>query len=569
MKHLRDIVCGRVLSTLMLVSVCIGGTSHQAVAQTKKQPAKQSATGKKAPAVKQATKPSLGFKKKKAVRQKPQTTRERFVALKKSYRAGEINRRKFWEDLSKIHDRGQELPQSDRLSLLQTQSALLYEAGYPIVASIYAAQALKISQDPSASEVKPSWTILRKVSEKQPIQNVLEIVADTVEISSNKAPVFGSDWAYFEGNAAFRRGDNAKAIRLYGELKTSDRNFLAGRYQQAMAYLESEKLKEAEVALKSIVYPTSLTMSPQSPEVKRRLVDYTLLALGRIYYEQQEFGKAIKMYRQISRDGANFYDALFEQSWAFFMGGYPMHALGALHAVESPFFAQVFNPEAPLLRSMIQYWLCRYEESRNALADFVEKYQSDVEKLDEFLDRRRIDPETSYQMFENLISGVSSESLGVPRSILQTAAERDSLLLVRDQYASVLEERKRIEVSGIFGSKTRLEKPQDYLERWSASLREDIGKRFIAELQDMKKDFERLHSQAQFLYVELLMSEKDQILGKELHASSKITKVSAKANISGWGNKTQAWKDGVIGEYWWDEIGFYIAPVEPLCNLQK
>jgi tetratricopeptide (TPR) repeat protein len=550
MKHLREIIYSLVLI------VAVGGPSIPAFA-------------KKKPVVKEAKKTSLGVQKKKAKAKKPETTKEKFYAARKAFRGGEISRKTFWEELLRIHDRGAELPLNDRISLLQTQSTLLQEAGYPIVASIYAAQTLKISKNAEQTLVKPSWTLLRKVSTQMPIQNVLEIVADTVEIPSGKTPVFGSDWNYFEGNAASRRGDAEKAIRLYGELKTSDRNFLAGRYQQAMAYLEADKLKEAEVALKSIVYPASLTMSPLSPETKRRIVDYTLLALGRIYYEQQDFNKSIKMYRQVSRDGANFYDALFEQSWAFFMGGYPMHALGALHSVESPFFAQVYNPEAPLMRSMIQYWLCRYEESRNGLADFLEQYAADVEKLDDFLDSKKIDPETSYQLFENLISGVSSEALGMPRSILQTAAERDSLLLVRDQYAAVVEERSRLESKGVFGSKFRLDRPQDYLDRWSTSLREDIGKRFVAELQDMKKDYERLHSQAQFLYVELLMSEKDQILGKELHASSKITKVSANNEIAGWGGKTQAWKDGQIGEYWWDEIGFYIAPVEPLCNVNK
>jgi tetratricopeptide (TPR) repeat protein len=550
MKHFREIIYSLVLI------FAVGGPSLPAFA-------------KKKPVVKEAKKTSLGVQKKKVRAKQPETTKEKYYAVRKAFRGGEINRKTFWEELLRIHERGSELPLNDRISLLQTQSTLLQDAGYPIVASIYAAQTLKISKNAEQSLVKPSWTLLRKVSTQMPIQNVLEIVADTVEIPSGKTPVFGSDWNYFEGNAASRRGDSEKAIKLYGEIKTSDRNFLAGRYQQAMAYLEADKLKEAEVALKSIVYPASLTMSPLSPETKRRIVDYTLLALGRIYYEQQDFNKAIKMYRQVSRDGANFYDALFEQSWAFFMGGYPMHALGALHSVESPFFAQVYNPEAPLMRSMVQYWLCRYEESRNGLADFLEQYAADVEKLDDFLDRKRIDPETSYQLFENLISGVSSEALGIPRSILQTAAERDSLLLVRDQYAAVVEERSRLEAKGVFGSKFRLDRPQDYLDRWSASLREDIGKRFVAELQDMKKDYERLHSQAQFLYVELLMSEKDQILGKELHASSKITKVSAKNDIAGWGGKTQAWKDGQIGEYWWDEIGFYIAPVEPLCNVNK
>ena len=82
----------------------------------------------------------------------------------------------------------------------------------------------------------------------------------------------------------------------------------------------------------------------------------------------------------------------------------------------------------------------------------------------------------------------------------------------------------------------------------------------------MKKDFERLHSQAEFLYVELLMSEKDQILGKELHASTKITHVSNRREITGWGKKTQAWGDDSSGEYWWDEVGFYIQPVTSMCQ---
>lgn len=561
MKHFRDII--------YTLTFAVSVVAYAPPVWAKKQPAVKADQKQTTPVTKKQSAPALGAKRKRAAKKLPATTREVFLGAKKAYRGGELNRRTFWEALTKVHDRGQDLPLNDRISLLQTQSALLYDAGFPIVASIYAAQALKITKNPERTEVKPSWTILRKVSEQRPIQNVLEIVADTVNIANNKAPIFGTDWNYFEGNAAFRRGDKARAIKLYSEIKVTDRNFLAGRYQQAMAYLESDKMKEAEVSLKSIVYPASLTMSPLKPEIKRRLVDYTLLALGRIYYERQEFGKAIKMYRQVSRDGANFYDALFEQSWAFFLGGYPMHALGALHSVESPFFAQVYNPEAPLLRSMVQYWLCRYEESRNGLADFLEQYAKDVEKLDEYLDRKSINPENSYQLFENLISGVSSEALGLPRSILQTAAERDSLLLVRDQYASVLEERTRLETLGVFGSKGSIERPQEYLDRWSASLREDIGKRFIAELQDMKKDYERLHSQAQFLYVELLMSEKDQILGKELHASSKITKVSSQTQIAGWGGKTQAWSDPQIGEYWWDEIGFYIAPVEPLCNVNK
>ncbi|MFY7929899.1 MAG: hypothetical protein ACOVS5_13595, partial [Oligoflexus sp.] len=52
------------------------------------------------------------------------------------------------------------------------------------------------------------------------------------------------------------------------------------------------------------------------------------------------------------------------------MAGSLKHALGTLYAVNSPYFKDRFNPETKVLESMIYYWMCRYEEARDALADF-------------------------------------------------------------------------------------------------------------------------------------------------------------------------------------------------------
>ncbi len=96
-------------------------------------------------------------------------------------------------------------------------------------------------------------------------------------------------------------------------------------------------------------------------------------------------------------------------------------------------------------------------------------------------------------------------------------------------------------------------------------LREDIGIRLKNELMAMKKDYERLYDQGQFLYVELLMSKKDQLLGKELHSEGKINKVTQMDNIRGWGKKTQSWASDDKQEYWADELGFHIYRIEPMC----
>lgn len=490
-------------------------------------------------------------------------------SLERDFRLGKLSAKKTWELLTKIQNSERDLKKNQKIDLLQVQAAVLLKGGYPITAAIYASQAIALADRSVSDDLKSSWVTLRKVAEIRPIQNFLEVVAESIKIREKTVPAFGSNWNYYIGNSVSRTNNGVDAIKYYELVRATDRDYLASRYQQAMLLIEQEKLKEAEDKLKVIINSREMAQSTRSNQADQKISDFAHMALGRIYYEQGRFREAIQQYRSVGRNGLNFYDALFEQSWAFFMGGYPMHALGALYAVESPFFEDVFNPEAPMLRALVHYWLCRYDDSRDGLADFSEKYAKDVEKLDEFLKRKRLSERDAYQLFENFISGVSEETLGISRSILKTAAEKDSMLLVRDQYASIIEEKNRLELKGLFGNKKAASKPLDYMGRWASALQSDIGKRFLSELQDIKKDYDQLYSQAEFLYVELLMSEKDQILGKELHASSKITQVSKRLKVSGWADKTQAWNDSRIGEYWWDEVGFYISPVDSQCRANN
>lgn len=499
----------------------------------------------------------------------PDLLHDKLLSLRQGYRLGETPRRNVWEKLDTLSARNQEMRPLDRILLLNTQASLLMDAGYPTLAAIYSSQVLRLGSSPWAKEMQPAWATLRQASSQRPIQTVLEVVASEVNLQGRPAPVFASDWNYFLGNAAAHRGEASKAIEFYQSLKYGDRYYFAGKYQEAMLLIDQDKANEAEAVLKKILIPMNAKFSPLADDYRTKIMDFAYIGLGRIAYEKGEFTDSVKMYRSVDRRGVNFYDALFEQAWAFFMGGYPMHALGAIHGAESPFYANVFNPEATLLKSMIHYWLCRYDDSRNALADFMEKYQPSVDQLKSYLERKNLAPEVAYQLFENLVSGVSSESLGLPKAILETAAEKDSMLFAREQYAAIVAEKGRLEANGIFGSKAGTRRAFDFLDHWTAALQKDLGRRYLAELNDMKKEFDRLYSQAEFLYVELLMSEKDQILGKDLHASTKITRVSSKLKVGGWGDKTQSWDDPKNGEYWWDEVGFYIAPLTSMCGVSQ
>lgn len=512
--------------------------------------------------------PPESYAKKKATRidrKTHQASKKALRSLSTNYRKGLISSQKFWIGLHSLIKSPRKMPQNHKIKTLQIIAHLALKAGYPVLAATYAEEALTLANDPMTSNLDPTWRLLSKISKKHPIQYILENIALRIKDHHKIPKEFGNDWNYIRANSYAAQGKDIKALKYYEKLHLNDRYFLPTKYQIAMIKIKQKDEKAAEVALKAILFNNAMKTPELPDEVKEKLVNYAHMALGRLYYQTSQFYQATLHYRKVSKASKLYYDALFEQSWSLFMSGNPLHALGALYGVKSPYFKNKFNPEAMILEAIIYYWICRYQDSRNALADFAKKYLEVIESLATFLGRQHLDPETAYGLFENLISGVSSQSLGIPRNILLTVANQDTMLLVRDQLATTLDEEDRLRHQGILGNKDIITDPLIRIEKLKVKLRKTLGRYFIAGLRNLKKDFTELHSQAKFLYLELLMSEKEQLLGSELHSATKVTKVDKNFNITGWGIDSQSWKRS-IGEYWYDEIGYHIVDVKPMCN---
>ncbi len=492
-----------------------------------------------------------------------------FDDVKKDFRHADANHAQLWAALQPIDAQIKDLRLENQVSILQLQASILHKSGYPYLSSIYASEAINRAPKPMAPQLAIAWSTLNQSRSRRPMQQMIEDLAASVSEKSKDGPsVFGNSWFYYLANAEQARGNAKLALEYYGRLRINDYHFLSAQYQIAMIHLANNRKSDAESALKSMLNSVSQTLAPLSKDTLKEMSNYAKIALARLYYQDEKFVNAIKFYRSVDRDSQLFYDSLFEQSWAFFMAGYPNHSLGAVYSVESPFFKDVYNPESTLLRAVVNYWMCRYDDSKSALAEFTTKHADAVETLGDYLSRKRLTDESAYQLFENHVSGVSSKSLGMPRSVLESAAVTESMMLLRAQYAGLVGEMDLFEKQGVFGSR-QSKRATERLESHLQKFRKKIGGQYIVELQSMQKSFERLYEQSQFLYVELLMSEREQLLGRELHASSKMDVVTRRKNIAGWGDKTQAWGDNRLNEFWWDEVGFYIHDAKPMCKTSN
>ncbi len=370
---------------------------------------------------------------------------------------------------------------------------------------------------------------------------------------------FLQEWYWHLGVNAVRNGDKAAAADFFGRVPAKSPHAARAQYQMALFDHESGQLESAVNRLKGILGAKSAP--------SREIEDLSKLALARIYYGQKKYQSSAAVYRTVSREGLFFGSALFEQAWAFFMGGYPKQALGALHGAESPFFQDTFNPEATLLRSMILYWMCLYPSSETALKEFIARHSDEIASLEQFLARQRLTPRAAWELFENLFAGVSSESLGISRTLLMTAAAKDGMKPVRNAYASAKAEMVRLQSGKISLQDDYLDRALDMLKPYISDLEERLGQRFINSLTEMQSSYASLRDQADFLYLELLTSEKDKLLGKEHLAQAKFGANSTRsARPKGWGKSLLAWRGDDKQEFWWDEVGFYIATVDPVCS---
>jgi hypothetical protein len=560
----------KVKLTLMLVLGLGLGASVVEAKPAKKAAAASAKAKTKSVAKKPKQKPmtvKAAASQQQAVKKAPDAN-EKLQKISSDFKAGKIKHYQYWQKLEELKEAGlQNMTPANRNALNLIQANLLQQAGYPVLAAYYATATLKSASDPFDPALDGAWKTLAISSRISPIQYILEDLAGSIKDDSRAPTVMGSDWNYVKGNAA-AASDRKKAIKYYEAVSSNDRHFLAAQYQLGMLQVEEGNKDEAVKAFNTVVIKSSLGGSGSLSATDRlEMWNYANMALGRYYYETKDFMKSVIHFRKVTKDSPLFYDSLFEQSWALFMSGNPMHALGSLHGAASPFFENKFNPEVKLLESMIYYWLCRYEDSRTALVEFAEDHAKQIDNLRDFLSRQRLNPDSAYRLFEDLVSGVSDDSLSVPRKVLQTAAERDSMLLVRDQLATVIGEDERLRYKGIFGSKQTLDSQTRILAATKNMLKRTLGEQFIVELKSIKNDFEDMNEQSQFLNLELLMSQKEHLMGGELHSSTKVTQVREQTNIAGWTKNKQSWADEK-GEFWWDEIGYQIIAVKPQCNIQ-
>jgi hypothetical protein len=313
-------------------------------------------------------------------------------------------------------------------------------------------------------------------------------------------------------------------------------------------------------------------------EDESRMRDLAFLSMARTYYsasirldesnspsiDTQKLSAAVKYWNKVDVGSEYWLDGLFEESWAYFMAGDYSHALGNVHTIQAPYFPNSYYPEAEVLKAVIYFANCQYEDATVIVARFQEKYQPIYNDLSAVL--KRFQGDNQEEAFFKFLKEVRDQKADVPpriKTVVENALS-DRQLLRNLQYVQVLDdEGARFKKSSSnfqdspLGNDTKdaLQLARDIAVRNAGQLAKDRYQRNLDELSEHLRDSAKV-------LIDITAAQRGEL--DKVIAGSQVTREESKANIVKPDEEHVIWP--FDGEYWRDELGFYRQTITSKCG---
>lgn len=381
---------------------------------------------------------------------------------------------------------------------------------------------------------------------------------------------------YLLGRYKYRNRNYEEAISLFEKVDKKSKYFVQGQFFSGISYVQLRKSVPAVKSFQRIVQ--SIDEGTEGVEDEARMRDLAFLSMARTYYsasvrlddnnvptiDSSKLSAAVKYWNRVDVASEYWLDGLFEQSWAYFMAGDYPHALGNIHTIEAPYFPNSFYPEADILKAVISFTICQYEDATTIVARMKNKYEPIKKELEAVLNRFK--GEGSEQQFFTFLKDVRAGKANLSPTIrpVVESALADRQLLRNLEYVRVLDEEDArfkkapasFRNSPLGGDVTdALNLARELATRNAGTLARERYQRNLDELNEHLRD-------ASKILIDITAAERNKldntIVTGQLSKDDSLTYGQVKPD-----DEHVLWP--FRGEYWRDELGFYRQVVVSKC----
>jgi len=342
------------------------------------------------------------------------------------------------------------------------------------------------------------------------------------------------------------------ALGLLKEVEGESRFGAASKYLEGLLYYLNGEPQEAVNQFLEVVR----LLNPRDASfLDPKLREQAFLSLARIHYGHKQFAKSVVYYDEIDRDSEQWLTALFEASWAYYRRGDFEKALGNLLTLHSPFFEREYFPESQIVKAIIYFEACRYEEARQIVDEFLDRYKLVMNELERVV-QSKDSAEQLYSQLRTLEAMAAESDDDATSRVVSLSMNDQTIATAQDVVREVYEQKKLLEEIGpeflneVMGRELNEELQNLEIKRVSGA-GETTRRRFEEELYILKG----LLADALRIKIEVARSER-QVLEKRMAGKTDLEEdlIPAKAQTVV-DDEHMYWP--YEGEYWRDELGTY------------
>ncbi len=368
---------------------------------------------------------------------------------------------------------------------------------------------------------------------------------------------------YLAGKYNYQKGNFPKAVQYLKLLAKDSVDYLKARYLLGVLYARLGKGNEAVEYFKEIIdYKDKI----YDENDFLKLVELSIIGVARVYYQDKDYDRSILYFNKIPRFSEQWLDGIFESSWAYLMKGDYAKSLGNLVTLRSPSFYTAFYPEKYIIESLIYYNNCDHKTSNAISEKFIKEYQPLRKVLTDLIKTSK-DPFEFYNIIQKSQKETDDPKL---QWVLNIALSDKTIKRLFGEIKNIDKE-----ISTLKKEKEKFLKTTfavdliKILQNEQKGVQTQIGTISLTRFKRVVNKIRKLLTDSRVIKQTILESKEDAVT-KEL-ISLKINKdeyfeLDKEKIILSTPEDHIYWP--FEGEYWKDELGYYLYPIVSQCKKQ-
>lgn len=367
---------------------------------------------------------------------------------------------------------------------------------------------------------------------------------------------------YYKGIDAFSKRQFEKASDFFKKVPVSSEYYMEAVFHLGVVSNLSGNHSRA------ITYFEKVISGTRSERSAKEMREMSFMNIARVHYERKRYAQAISYYGRVPRSSNNWLDALWESSWAFFFMEKFNNSLGNIHTLHSPFFDNRFYPESYILQAITYLRLCRYDSVKEAMANFKKKYAPVYGDVKSMLNRYKSDPKNFYRFVYDYRQTGRLSRYKNAEQIVKKLSSIDAYQGARDTIRFADREIAMLRRFSSWRSSGLLETLRNFLKFKKKAAITNAGRLMYREGTTYYSQLLELSNQTKLIVAEMQLGKL-----QKLRSLINTNKSSKKVEFIGGLQKLKLnetleyWP--FEGEYWEDELGFYVYNLESQCRKPK